>query len=92
MHELGDVTFWNLLVEVWLNASQQCAPVAKNANGILACVRAASRTKEVIILLYSALMRLHLKYCVQFWTTQLQERHLGPRVYLEKDNKADKET
>ena len=63
------------------DTSLHCVLAAQKANHILGPSRSvASSLREVILPLYSALMRPHLEYCVQLWIPQLKDMDVLERV------------
>jgi len=67
-----------VLVDEKLNVCHQCVLAGQKAKRILSCIKRSvtSRSREVILPLYSALLRHHLEYCVQLWSPQHKDMEL----------------
>jgi len=58
-----------ILADNKLTMHQQCALPVKQASCLLGCIRQSidSTLREMILPIFSALVRTHLECCAQFW-------------------------
>jgi len=83
--------YLGVLVDEKLDMSHQYTLTAHKTNHTLGCIRrsVASRSREVILPVYSALVRPHLVYCVQLWSPQHKKDMELLGVGPEEGNKDD---
>lgn len=69
-NRLGREGIENSPEEKDLDTTQQCELAAQKANPALGCMKSSVGSRERSIFICSALIRLHLKYCIQLWHPQ----------------------
>ena len=81
-HESSPEENFIVAVDERFNVSGQYALAAQKTNCILGCIKRiiTSRLRDVILPLYSALMRSHLEYCIQFCGPQHKDIELLEQV------------
>ena len=82
IYRLGDIWFNNTtcekefgIVDDKLNMSEQCGVAAKEEDAILSCINRSIvfKSLEVLVTLYSAWIRPHFEYRVQFWILHFEK-------------------
>ena len=75
LHKTTSEKDLGIVIDYKLNMSQQSDVTTEKANAILGCIdrNIVSKTCEVLVFLYSALVRPYLEHCVQFWTPHFKK-------------------